>query len=135
MERGLSASASLRSMLLNGVLPFPPAIITMARSGSSCRLMVPVGPTIRTAAPGAAVRIVGPTGTMSLHDDPDRAIVMIAGGNGNTPFISMLRSEAEAERPRSMVMLYANHRPENAAYMDELRELEQRLDGFRLLSL
>jgi ferredoxin-NADP reductase len=45
----------------------------------------------------------------------------------------MLRSEAQAERPRPMALLYSNHRPENAAYLDELRELEQRLDGFRLV--
>jgi ferredoxin-NADP reductase len=70
---------------------------------------------------------------MSLHDDPDRAIVMIAGGIGITPFISMLRSEAQAERPRPMALLYSNHRPENAAYLHELRELEQRLGGFRLV--
>ncbi len=88
---------------------------------------------LAAAAPGAKVRIVGPTGTMSLHDDPDRAIVMIAGGIGITPFMSMLRSEAEAETPRPMALLYSNHRPENAAYLDELRELEQRLDGFRLV--
>lgn len=89
---------------------------------------------LKNAAPGAAVLIVGPTGSMALHDDPDRAILMIAGGIGITPFISMLRSEAEAERPRPMVLLYANHRPENAAYMEELRELEQRLDCFRLVA-
>ena len=86
---------------------------------------------LKEAAPGAAVRIVGPTGSMSLHDEPDRAIVMIAGGIGITPFMSMLRSEAQADRPRPMVLLYSNSRPENAAYLDELRELEQRLDGFR----
>jgi ferredoxin-NADP reductase len=88
---------------------------------------------LKEAAPGAAVRIVGPTGSMSLHDEPDRAIVMIAGGIGITPFMSMLRSEAQADRPRPMVLLYSNSRPENAAYLDELRELEQRLDGFRLV--
>jgi ferredoxin-NADP reductase len=88
---------------------------------------------LAAAQPGAPVRIVGPKGTMSLHDDPDRAIVMIAGGIGITPFISMLRSEAQAERPRPMALLYSNHRPENAAYLDELRDLEQRLDGFRLV--
>jgi hypothetical protein len=54
MGRGLFAFASLRSMLMNGEMPMPPAIITMARSGSSCTLIVPVGPTIRTGAPGAA---------------------------------------------------------------------------------
>jgi ferredoxin-NADP reductase len=88
---------------------------------------------LAAAQPGAGVRIVGPTGTMSLHEDPDRAIVMIAGGIGITPFISMLRSEAQADRPRPMALLFSNHRPENAAYLDELRELEQRLDGFRLV--
>ena len=70
---------------------------------------------------------------MSLHDEPDRAIVMIAGGIGITPFMSMLRSEAQADRLRPMVLLYSNSRPENAAYLDELRKLEQRLDGFRLV--
>ena len=86
------------------------------------------------AAPGAKVRIVGPTGTMSLHDEPDRAIVMIAGGIGITPFISMLRSEAEKESPRPMALVYSNHRPEDAAYLDELRALEQRLDGFHMVA-
>src|SRR4029079_12031698 len=52
---------------------------------------------LAAAQPGAGVRIVGHTGTMSLHDDPDRAIVMIASGIGIPPFISMLRSEAQAE--------------------------------------
>ena len=70
---------------------------------------------------------------MSVHDDPDRAIVMIAGGIGITPFISMLRSEAEAKEPRSMALIYSNSRPESAAYMDELRAFEKRLDGFRFV--
>jgi len=85
------------------------------------------------AEPGAKVRIVGPTGTMSLHDEPDRAIVMIAGGIGITPFISVLRSEAKSESPRPMALIYSNRRPEDAAYLDELRELERRLDNFRLV--
>jgi len=89
---------------------------------------------LKDAAPGAAVRIVGPKGSMSLHDDPDRAVVMIAGGIGITPFMSMLRSEAEADRPRPMVLLYSNSRPGNAAYLDELRVLEQRLEGLRLVA-
>ena len=88
---------------------------------------------LKEAAPGTAVRIVGPTGSMSLHDEPDRAIVMIAGGIGITPFMSILRSEAQADRPRPVVLLYSNSRPENAAYLDELRALEQRLNGFQLV--
>jgi ferredoxin-NADP reductase len=48
--------------------------------------------------------------------------------------MSMLRSEAEADRARPMLLLYSNSRPETAAYLDELRALEQRLDGFRLVA-
>jgi ferredoxin-NADP reductase len=88
---------------------------------------------LAAAAPGAKVRIVGPTGTMSLHDEPDRAIVMIAGGIGITPFISVLRSEAQAARPRPMALIYSNGQPEDAAYLDDLRALERRLDNFRLI--
>ena len=89
---------------------------------------------LAAAPPGAKVRIVGPTGSMALHDEPGRAIVMIAGGIGITPFISMLRSEAEKESPRPMALLYSNRRPEDAAYLDELRSLEQRLDGFHMVA-
>ena len=88
---------------------------------------------LAAAPPGSPVRIVGPTGTMSLHADADRAIVMIAGGIGISPFISVLRNEAEKESPRPMALLYSNHLPENAAYLDELRDLERRLPGFRLI--
>jgi ferredoxin-NADP reductase len=33
-----------------------------------------------------------------------------------------------------MVLLYSNGRPETAAYLEEVRALEQRLDGFRLIA-
>jgi len=86
------------------------------------------------AKPGENVRVVGPKGTMALHDESDRAIVMIAGGIGITPFMSIIRNEAEQESPRPMALLYSNHRPADAAYMDELRALEKRLDGFHMVA-
>lgn len=78
--------------------------------------------------------IVGPKGTMALHEEPDRAIVMIAGGIGITPFMSIIRSEAEQDTPRPMALLYANHRPKDAPYMEELRALEKRLDNFHMVT-
>src|SRR6185436_3874426 len=38
-------------MLLNGVMPMPPAMNTAARAGSSCSVMLPAGPTSLTFAP------------------------------------------------------------------------------------
>ena len=86
------------------------------------------------AEPGEGVIIVGPKGTMALHDEPDRAIVMIAGGIGITPFISIIRNKAEQDNPRPMALLYANHRPRDAAYMDELRAHAKRLDNFHMVA-
>lgn len=86
------------------------------------------------AEPGESVMIVGPKGTMALHEEPDRAIVMIAGGIGITPFMSIIRSEAEQDTPRPMALLYANHRPKDAPYMEELRALEKRLDNFHMVT-
>src|SRR5262245_48912244 len=78
MRRGRSACASLRSMLMNGVMPMPPAIITMARSGSSCRLIVPVGPTIRTRA-GRSGRERLFVGALA-HAGGDRQPVLVGRG-------------------------------------------------------
>lgn len=85
-------------------------------------------------APGAKVRLKGPTGVMTLHDDPERAAVFIAGGIGITPFMSMLRQAAHERAERRFLLLYSNRRPEHAAFLDELQSLAQRYDRFRMLA-
>src|SRR5690349_15824858 len=44
-------------------------------------------------APGAALKIRGPMGKFILPEDPSRPVVLLAGGIGITPFMSMLREE------------------------------------------
>ncbi|MEO5696019.1 MAG: FAD-dependent oxidoreductase, partial [Burkholderiaceae bacterium] len=63
-----------------------------------------------------------------------RAAVFIAGGIGITPFLSMLRQAAHDRLPQSLVLLYSNRRPEDAAYLNELTTLEQRNDRFRCIA-
>ncbi|HWI13227.1 MAG TPA: FAD-dependent oxidoreductase, partial [Burkholderiales bacterium] len=53
-------------------------------------------------APGAAVEMHGPFGSLTLHSDPGRPAVLVAGGIGITPFISMLRQVAHDRWPRPM---------------------------------
>lgn len=83
---------------------------------------------------GAAIGIDGPSGSLLLHKQHDRAAVMIAGGIGITPFISILRQAASDPLPRHLVLLYSNHRPEDAAYLAELQALERSNEHFRLLA-
>jgi ferredoxin-NADP reductase len=83
---------------------------------------------------GAKIRLVGPLGDMTLHEDPARAAVFVAGGIGITPFRSMLL-QAEHDRLEHRVYLaYSNRRREHAAFLDELQALERRNPRFRLLA-
>ena len=83
---------------------------------------------------GAKVRIRGPLGVMTLHDDAARAAVFVAGGIGITPFMSMLRQAAHESSSRPLRLIYSNRRPEDAPFLDELLALERRLSDFRMLA-
>jgi len=83
---------------------------------------------------GAPVRIDGPFGSLTLHNNRERPAVFIAGGIGVTPFMSILRQAAQDPLPRSLTLLYSNRRPEDAAFLCELQQLEQRNKSFRLVA-
>ncbi|HEX4943622.1 MAG TPA: FAD-dependent oxidoreductase [Usitatibacteraceae bacterium] len=83
---------------------------------------------------GAPVQVDGPFGSLTLHNDRARAAVFIAGGIGITPFMSMLRHAAADPIPRSLTLLYSNRRPEDAAFLAELQQLEKRNRNFRLVA-
>ena len=83
---------------------------------------------------GAPLKLRGPMGKFTLPEDPARNVVMLAGGIGITPFMSMLREEAHAGSKRPRILLYSNRRPEDAPFLAELQGLEGRSPGFRLVS-
>jgi ferredoxin-NADP reductase len=87
-----------------------------------------------TLVPGATVRVKGPLGVMTLHENPARAAVFIAGGIGITPFMSMLRQAAHDRPGHRFFLLYSNRKPEQAAFLDELQDLARQYDHFRLLA-
>jgi ferredoxin-NADP reductase len=83
---------------------------------------------------GASIAIEGPFGSLTLHNDRARAAVFIAGGIGITPFMSVVRQAAHDGLQQRLVLLYSNRRPEDAAYLAELQELEQRNPQFHLIA-
>lgn len=83
---------------------------------------------------GAPVTIDGPSGSLTLHNDRTRPAVFIAGGIGITPFVSILRNAAEHQLPHALLLLYSNRRPEDAAFLAELQQLETSNLNFRLLA-
>jgi ferredoxin-NADP reductase len=82
---------------------------------------------------GAEVGIEGPMGSFCLHNNTARPAVLLAGGIGIAPFLSML-SYATAERLRHPIFLfYANRYFEDAAFMDALSELGEANPRFRFV--
>jgi ferredoxin-NADP reductase len=82
---------------------------------------------------GTEVRIEGPMGSFTLHNNTSRSAVLLAGGIGIAQFLSIL-SRAAAERLRHPIFLfYANRYFEDAPYMDELWALEQANPRFRFV--
>jgi ferredoxin-NADP reductase len=89
--------------------------------------------TLKSAAPGLRVRLDGPNGLMTLHEDAVRPAVFIAGGIGITPFLSMARHAAHARLPHRLWLFYSNRRPEDAPFLGELRQLEGANPSYRFV--
>jgi ferredoxin-NADP reductase len=89
---------------------------------------------LKAAPAGTALRIDGPNGEMVLHDDASRPAVFLAGGIGITPFLSMARHAAHERLPHPVHLFYSNRRPEDAAFLAELQDLERRNSGYRLIA-
>jgi ferredoxin-NADP reductase len=86
------------------------------------------------ASAGTPVDIDAAAGSMVLHEDASRPAVFLAGGIGITPFLAMARDAAHRRLPHRLFLFYGNRRPEDAAFLDELRALEKRNRNFRLIA-
>lgn len=81
-----------------------------------------------------AVEIEGPYGDLSLHEDPTRPAVFLAGGIGVTPFRSMILDATKRGLPHRLFLFYSNRRPEEAAFLGELTEIEKQNPRFKLIA-
>jgi ferredoxin-NADP reductase len=83
---------------------------------------------------GSAAGLEGPFGSLTLHSSRVRPAVFITGGIGITPFMSILRQAAHDRLRQQFVLVYSNNRPEDAAFLTELQDLESRTENFRLVT-
>lgn len=88
---------------------------------------------LRSMTPGAVVEIEGPFGSLTLHKNAARSAVLIAGGIGITPFVSILREAARQRQERQIVLFHSNRRAEDAAYLDELLALAGDYPSLRVI--
>jgi ferredoxin-NADP reductase len=90
--------------------------------------------TLKTLQPGTEVKIEGPFGSFTLQRKTTRPAVMLTGGIGITPFRSMIVRATKANTGHSLFLFYSNHRPEDAAFLDELGELARRHPNLTLVA-
>jgi ferredoxin-NADP reductase len=83
---------------------------------------------------GTEVPVEGPMGTFLLHEGPSQPAIFLAGGIGITPFRSMILQATSGSDAPSMILFYSNRRPEDAAFLSELIQLDRRSDRFRLVA-
>jgi predicted ferric reductase len=87
---------------------------------------------IDRAIEGDSVFIQGPFGRFShILTDPDREIVMIAGGIGITPMLSMLRFMVDRQDHRAVTLIWSNRSRGDMVYSEEFNDLAAKLTGFR----
>ena len=79
------------------------------------------------------VKIGSAAGSFTLHKNPAKPAVFLAGGIGITPFFSMVRQAYHDRLPHKLYLFYSNRRPEDAAFLSSLQTLETTNPNFRLI--
>ncbi|AFG37202.1 ferredoxin reductase family protein [Spirochaeta africana] len=79
--------------------------------------------------PGERARIWGPYGRFSqtMLEHPYVPVILVGGGIGITPFLSIIRDQEFASREADSLMIYAVTDRSSAVYQDELHESARQL--------
>lgn len=83
---------------------------------------------IGTVPAGRRAFVDGPYGSMRLATDRGAGLLLVAGGIGISPVLSMLRTLADSGDDRTVVLVYANERVEDIAFADEIEAMRAVLD-------
>jgi ferredoxin-NADP reductase len=89
--------------------------------------------TLNSLPLGTELLLQGPYGSMTLPRNTTRPAVLLAGGIGITPFRSLVWNAAESLSPRRIFLFYSVRVPEEAAFLEELREMEQYNKRYKFL--
>jgi ferredoxin-NADP reductase len=83
---------------------------------------------------GTAVQLDGPMGGFTLDETAIDPVVFVAGGIGITPFRSMIVDVHMRRLRRELWLFYANRRPEDAAFLHEMRALSAVMPAFHVVA-
>ncbi|GAB3485955.1 ferredoxin reductase [Amycolatopsis cihanbeyliensis] len=87
----------------------------------------------RHAAPGMVLGLSQPDGEFTLPARRPEKILLVSGGSGITPVLSMLRTLVDEGHPGEVVFLHYANTAADVLYRTELAELARRLPGLRVV--
>ena len=91
---------------------------------------------IQNLRPGDQVFLDGPYGLFThLRCPLDQELVMIAGGIGITPMLSILRYMADARDQRRITLVWSNKTREHIIYSEEIEDVQTRLPGLHIFHI
>lgn len=88
---------------------------------------------LRALPLGAAVQLDGPSGSFTLHKNPAKPAVFVAGGIGITPFLSILRQAARDQLAHQLYLFFSNRRPEDSPFLEALQDLARQNPNFHFV--
>lgn len=81
---------------------------------------------------GSVVDVRGPFGAFVLDEQHDDA-VLLAGGIGITPFMSMVRAASEQQSQKTITLLYSCQTQDDVPFADELQKLTNSNNNLRVI--
>lgn len=80
---------------------------------------------------GHVLQVLGPSGSFTVTPNPDtsRHVVLLAGGSGITPILSIARALLAGEPSSRVTLVYGNRRLEDVIFRDALDALARDHDG------
>ena len=88
---------------------------------------------LKTMPVGTEIVLDGPFGSFTLHSDSSRPGAFVAGGIGITPFRSMILHASGNQLPHRLLLFYSNRRPEDAAFLEELKGIENKNANYKFI--
>jgi ferredoxin-NADP reductase len=88
---------------------------------------------LRSMKIGTEIILDGPYGSFTLHNDSRKAAVFLTGGIGITPVRSIVLQAAHDNLPHKIFVVDSNRRPEDAAFLDELIEAQEKNPNYKFV--
>jgi ferredoxin-NADP reductase len=122
------AEGNKRSFSLAGA-PFEPDLIIATRMRDTAFKR-----SLKIIPLGTELTLDAPWGELVLHDDAAIPAVFLTGGIGITPVRSIVLQSTHDKDARKLLLFYSNHRPEDAAFLDELTQAQNENPDFTLIA-